>query len=48
MLRTLYHHRLRKNELKQDYINDYFAKHFYKQSNIIDFSEKKNGCWWSP
>ena len=40
MLRTLYHHRLRKNEIKQDYINDYIAKHFNKQSKIIYFSEK--------
>lgn len=31
MLRTLYHHRLRKNEIKQDYIKDYIAKHTSKQ-----------------
>ena len=39
MLRTLYHHRLRKNEIKLDYINDYIAKHICKQSEMIDFSE---------
>ena len=46
MLRTLYHHRLRKNEIKQDYINDYIAKHICRQSKIIVLV-KNNGCWWS-
>ena len=33
MLRTLYHHGLRKYGIKQDYIKDYIAKHICKQSS---------------
>lgn len=45
MLRTLYHHGLRKYGIKQDYIKDYIAKHICKQSskkskNFVDKSPR--------